>query len=88
LQKRERNHGTEKGGRKPKGSLIKELDAAIALLTHTRSLAVAATESEKTKRQSTKHGSKRTLSQEGHEAIAAAQRKRWAKGKRQKRLAE
>jgi hypothetical protein len=80
----------KKAGSKPNGSLIKELDAAIALLTHVRSLAVAATESEEGKRQSKmtdQKRSKRTLSQEGREAIAAAQRKRWAKVKRQKRLA-
>lgn len=80
----------KKAGRKPKGSLIKELDAAIALLTHVRSLAVAATESEEGKSQGKKKDSKRpkrALSQEGREAIAAAQRKRWAKVKRQKRLA-
>jgi hypothetical protein len=41
----------KKAGRKPKVSLIKELDAAIALLTRVRSLAVAATESDERKQQ-------------------------------------
>ena len=80
----------KKAGSKPNGSLIKVLDAAIALLTHVRSLAVAATESEESKHQSKMidlKQPKRTLSQEGREAIAAAQRKRWAKIKRQKRKA-
>lgn len=90
LQKENEAMALKKAGRKPKGSLLKELDTAIALLTRVRSLAVAATESKEGKRQSTKNDSKqpkRTLSQEGLEAIAAAQRKRWAKVKRQKRLA-
>jgi hypothetical protein len=80
----------KKAGRKPKVSLIKELDAAIALLTRVRSLAVAATESDESNSQDKKKDSKRpkrALSQEGREAIAAAQRKRWAKIKRQKRKA-
>lgn len=81
----------KKGGRKPKESLLKELDTAIALLTRVRLLAVAAAESNEGKRQNKKNDSKRpkrALSQEGREAIAAAQRKRWAKIKRQKRLAQ
>ena len=78
----------EKAGRKPKGNLIKELDAAIALLTRVRSLAVAAAEPKESKQQSKKSNPKqlkRTLSPEGREAIAAAQKKRWAKIKRQKK---
>ena len=80
----------KKAGRKPKVSLIKELDAAFALLTRVRSLALAATESDESNSQDKKKDSKRpkrALSQEGREAIAAAQRKRRAKIKRQKRLA-
>lgn len=78
----------KKVGRKPKGSIVQEIDAAIALLTHVRSLALASAESNESKPQSKKSDPKRlkrTLSQEGREAIAAAQRKRWAKIKRQKK---
>jgi hypothetical protein len=81
----------KKTGRKPKGNLVKEIDAAIALLTRVRSLAVTADKSDEGGRASKVQGQKpkkRTMSPEGREAIAAAQRKRWAKVKRQKRQAQ
>jgi len=80
----------KKTGRKPKGNLLKEIDAAIALLTHVRSLVVSTAksdESERANKTQSKKIKKRTLSPEGREAIVAAQRKRWAKVKRQKRQA-
>lgn len=79
--------------RKPTGNLVKELDAAIALLTRVRALAesnslangsgykAANTVGAKTQ-------TKRVLSAEAREAMAAAQRKRWAKVRRQKKQAE
>jgi hypothetical protein len=75
--------------RKPKGNLVKEIDAAIALLTRVRVLAA----SETTTRQSAKPASatkqpKRVLSADARESIAAAQRKRWAKVRRAKKKAE
>ncbi len=83
----------EQIGRKPKGNLVKELDAAIALLTRVRELAVSSAASNGTSRQTVKQISagkqtKRVLSVNAREAIAAAQRKRWARVRRQKRKAE
>ncbi len=77
-------------GRKPKGNLVKEIDAAIALLTRVRGLAVSAAVSDATGRQAAKRTPaskqpKRTLSADAREAIGAAQRKRWAKVRRQKK---
>ena len=80
----------KKTGRKPKGNLVKEIDAAIALLTRVRSLALTTAEPKESKRPSKKSDPKplkRALSPEGREAIAKAQRKRWAKIKRQKKQA-
>ncbi len=76
-------------GRKPKGNLVKEIDAAIALLTRVRTLAA----SDGTSRQTAKQASaskepKRILSSEAREKMATAQRKRWAKVRRQKKKAE
>ena len=83
----------EPNGRKPKGNLVKEIDAAIALLTRVRALAVSSAASDGTSRQTARQVSagkqpKRTLSANAREAIAAAQRKRWAKVRRQKKQAE
>ncbi len=80
-------------GRKPKGNLVKEIDAAIALLTRVRALAASAAVSDGTTRQAAKQipavkQPKRTLSADAREAIATAQRKRWAKVRRQKKKAE
>ena len=80
-------------GRKPKGNLVKEIDAAIALLTRVRTLAASAAVSDGTTRQTAKQipavkQPKRTLSADAREAIATAQRKRWAKVRRQKKKAE
>ena len=80
-------------GRKPKTNLVKELDAAIALLSRVRALAVSTTASgtldtKAVKQISAKKQPKRTLSADAREAISAAQRKRWAKVKRQKKKAE
>lgn len=80
----------KKSERKWEENLVKELDAAIALLTRARSLAIAAADSDQgstPSKKNTSRRSKRTLSLEGREAIAAAQRKRWAKIKRQKKQA-
>jgi hypothetical protein len=80
-------------GRKPKGNLVKEIDAAIALLTRVRALAAAASASDGVIPQTAKRvpagkQPKRTLSLDAREAIATAQRKRWAKVRRQKKKAE
>ncbi len=80
-------------GRKPKGNLVKELDAAIALLTRVRALAASSTVSDGTapkvvKQISAAKQPKRVLSSDAREAIATAQRKRWAKVRRQKKQAE
>jgi hypothetical protein len=80
-------------GRKPKGNLVKEIDAAIILLTRIRALAASAPESDGTSRQTAKQVPagkqlKRTLSADAREAIATAQKKRWAKVRRQKKKAE
>lgn len=77
---------------KPKGNLVKELDAAIALLTRVRALAVAGETAEATSKAAktivSKKPAKRVLSTSAREAIAAAQKKRWAKVRRQKKQAE
>ncbi|MDR3723913.1 MAG: hypothetical protein P4K83_05425 [Terracidiphilus sp.] len=80
-------------GPKAKSNLVKELDAAITLLTRVRALAVAGETEETTSPKATKTvGSKKTakrvLSTSAREAIAAAQKKRWAKVRRQKKQAE
>lgn len=82
-----------KNGRKPKKSLVKELDTAIALLSRVRALAVsnAASDGANPKpaaQVSSGKRPKRVLSTTAREAIAAAQRKRWAKVRRQKKQAE
>jgi hypothetical protein len=82
----------EQVGRKPKGNLVKEIDAAIALLTRVRALAVSSTGSAETTTKADKKApagkiAKRILSADAREAIAAAQRKRWAKVRRQKKQA-
>ncbi len=79
--------------RKPKGNLVKEIDAAIALLTRVRGLAASAAVSDGTSRQAAKQAPagkppKRVLSADAREAIATAQKKRWAKIRRQKKKAE
>ena len=78
---------------KPKGNLVEGLDAAIALLIRVRALAVAgetaeATSSKTAKTTASKKPVKRVLSTSAREAIAAAQKKRWAKVRRQKKQAE
>ena len=76
----------KKAERKHKGSLIKELDAAIALLARVRSMAAEAMAADKNpSKKEAPARTKRTLSPEGREAIVAAQRKRWAKAKRKTR---
>ena len=82
----------EQVGRKPKGNLVKEIDAAIALLSHVRALAASGTGSVETKSKAEKKAPaaklpKRILSADAREAIASAQRKRWAKVRRQKKQA-
>ncbi len=80
-------------GRRPEGNLVEEIDAAIALLTRVRALAASTAVSDGTNRQVAKQVSagkqpKRVLSTEAREAIATAQKKRWAKIRRQKKKAE
>ena len=80
-------------GRRPEGNLVKELDAAIALLTRVRALAASTAASDGTSRQAAKQAPagkqpKRVLSADAREAIATAQKKRWAKIRRQKKKAE
>ncbi len=80
-------------GRKPQRNLVKEIDAAIALLTRVRALAVSTAVSDGTTQQSAKPAPagkqpKRVLSADAREAIATAQKKRWAKIRRQKKKAE
>jgi hypothetical protein len=78
----------KQAGRKPKGNLLTEIDAAIALLTRVRALAASAEAgAQQTKQVPLKAQSKRTLSADAREAIAAAQRKRWAKVRRAKKKA-
>jgi hypothetical protein len=75
--------------RKSNGSLIRDLDAAIALLSRARAQASSnATSTKAAKPNSTGKTVKRRLSPEAREAIAAAQRKRWAKVRRQKKQAQ
>lgn len=79
--------------RRPNGNLVKEIDAAIALLTRVRALAASANVSDGTGRQAAKQTParkqpKRVLSADAREAMAAAQRRRWARVRRQKRKAE
>lgn len=80
-------------GPKEKSNLVKELDAVITLLTRVRALAVAEETEETaspkaTKAVASKKTAKRVLSTSAREAIAAAQKKRWAKVRRQKKQAE
>ncbi len=80
----------KQAGRKPKGNLLTEIDAAIALLTRVRALAASASGdagAQQTKQVPLKAQSKRTLSADAREAIATAQRKRWAKVRRAKKKA-
>lgn len=78
----------KQAGRKPKGNLLTEIDAAIALLTRVRTLAASAEATAQPAKQAPiKADSKRTLSADAREAIAAAQRKRWAKVRRAKKKA-
>lgn len=89
----DRTMSKEQNERKPKGNLVKEIDAAIALLTRVRALAASAGVPDGTGRKATKEASaskqgKRILSSEAREKMAAAQRKRWAKVRRQKKQAE
>jgi hypothetical protein len=83
----------KKNVREPKGNLVKEIDAAIALLARIRVMADSSTApanptSKATKQVSAGKLPKRVLSPDAREAIAAAQRKRWAKVRRQKKQAE
>src|SRR3954467_168104 len=81
--------GKRQSERNSNGSLIRDLDAAIALLSRARGLASSNDTSTKAvKPASTGKTAKRTLSTEAREAIAAAQRKRWAKVRRQKKQAQ
>ena len=81
--------GKRQSERNSNGSLIRDLDAAIALLSRARALASSNDTSTKAvKPASTGKTAKRTLSTEAREAIAAAQRKRWAKVRRQKKQAQ
>jgi len=80
----------KQAGRKPKGNLLTEIDAAIVLLTRVRALAASASAeagAQPTKQTPIKAQSKRTLNADAREAIAAAQRKRWAKVRRAKKKA-
>jgi hypothetical protein len=79
----------EQTGRKPKGNLVKEIDAAIAILTRIRALTVADTNvaAKAGKQVPSAQPAKRLLSADAREAIANAQRKRWAKVRRQKKQA-
>jgi hypothetical protein len=85
--------GQRKTVRKRPVSMIEELDAAIALLTRARALAASngtsnGTSPKVAKPVSRAKGGKRTLSTEAREAIAAAQRKRWARVRRAKKQAQ
>jgi len=76
-----------------KTNLVKELDAAIALLERVRAHAIATAavngvSGKPTKQVIKSKQPKRVLSATAREAIAAGQKKRWAKVRRQKRLAE
>jgi hypothetical protein len=80
----------EQTSRKPKGNLVQEIDAAIASLTRIRALAVAdiGGAAQAQKQVPSARPAKRLLSADAREAIANAQRKRWAKVRRQKKQAE
>ncbi len=80
-------------GRRPKRNLVKEIDAAIVLLTRVRALAVSTAVSDRASEYAAKEVSadkqlKRVLSSEAREKMAAAQRKRWAKVRRLKKQTE
>ena len=78
--------GKRQSERKSNSSLIRDLDAAIALLSRVRALASSdGTSTKAVKSTPTGKTAKRALSSEAREAIAAAQRKRWAKVRRQKK---
>jgi len=80
--------GKRQSERRSNRSLIRDLDAAIALLSRVRALASSDdTNTKAVKPTSTGMTARRTLSTEAREAIAAAQRKRWAKVRRQKKQA-
>lgn len=75
------------------GSLVTEIDAAIALLTRVRAMAVSNNTPQGritiAKKQAVESRPvKRVLSAEAREAIATAQKKRWAKVRRLKKHAE
>jgi hypothetical protein len=73
--------------RKPKGNLVEQIDAAIALLSHVRTMAASEGPRSRAVRQTSTKKTNRVLSENAREAIAAAQRKRWAKVRRQKKQA-
>ena len=74
---------------KATGRFVKQIDAAIALLSQVRTLATADGATPKAAKQpAAKKQAKRSLSADAREAIAVAQRKRWAKIKRQKKQAD
>lgn len=80
-------------GFKPRDNMVKEIDAAIALITRVRALAVSGATADAiglhvAKKAAAKKPAKRALSTGAREAIAEAQRKRWAKVRRQKKQAE
>ena len=75
------------------GSLVTEIDAAIALLTRVRAMAVSNNTPQgmitiAKKQAVASRPVKRALSAEAREAIATAQKKRWAKVRRLKKQAE
>jgi hypothetical protein len=83
----------KQSGRKPKGNLVKEIDAAIASLSRVRELALSAAAADGANGRAVKKAPagkqpKRILSADAREAMAAARRKRWAKVRRQKKKAE
>jgi hypothetical protein len=81
--------GKRQSERQSNSILIRDLDAAIALLSRVRASASSVDMNTKAvKPTSTDKTAKRTLSTEAREAIAAAQRKRWAKVRRQKKQAQ
>ena len=75
------------------GSLVTEIDAAIALLTRVRAMAVSNDTPQgmiaiAKKQAVASRPIKRVLSAEAREAMATAQKERWAKVRRLKKQAE
>ena len=75
------------------GSLVTEIDAAIALLTRVRAMAVSNDTPQgmiaiAKKQAVASRPVKRVLSAEAREAMATAQKKRWAKVRRLKKQVE